>query len=73
MTDFPELVERLAPVLVEKRGIADRDQRGGLESAVRAPGFAVTMLRTAGLGDRPIGVVTGDDVLGLIPEWIARD
>ena len=34
VTDFPELVERLAPILAEKQGLCDRHQRRRAEPAV---------------------------------------
>jgi Acyclic terpene utilisation family protein AtuA len=70
VTDFPELVERLAPILVEKAGLRIVTNAGGLnppECAARCG----EILQSAGLAETAIGVVTGDDVLALIPEWIA--
>ena len=71
VTDFPELVERLAPILVEKESLKIVTNAGGLNprSCARICG---QVLKTGGLADQAIGVVTGDDVLGLIPEWIAQ-
>jgi hypothetical protein len=68
VTDFPELVERLAPILAEQESLRIVTNAGGLNP----PGCAVRcgeILAGAGLGETAIGVVTGDDVLGLIPEW----
>ena len=67
VTDFPELVERLAPILREQPGLRIVTNAGGLESAVvrralrRDPGRPRAGRRTL------IGVVTGDDVLGSDP------
>jgi Acyclic terpene utilisation family protein AtuA len=71
VTDFPELVERLTPVLVEKEGLRIVTNAGGLNP----PACAIRcghILRSAGMADTAIGVVTGDDVLGWIPEWIGQ-
>ena len=69
VTDFPELVERLAPVLIEQPGLRIVTNAGGLNP----PACAVHCARTH-TGDELdhslIGVVTGDDVLDRIPGWI---
>ena len=69
MTDFPELVERLDRFSWRTES-EDCDECGGTESAVvcRTCG---RILESVGLGEQPIGVVTGDDVLGLINAWVA--
>jgi hypothetical protein len=69
--DFPELLERLVPILKEQGGPSIVTNAGGLNpnAAARRCG---AILAAAGLGDTPIGVVTGDDVLAEIPEWIAQ-
>jgi Acyclic terpene utilisation family protein AtuA len=71
VTDFPELVERLAPILVEKGSLKIVTNAGGLNppACARVCGTHLTSCR---LEDQLIGVVTGDDVLGLIDEWIAQ-
>ena len=69
VTDFPELVERLAPILVEKVGLRIVTNAGGLNPPACAARCG-EILSGAGLGDTAIGVVTGDDVLGKVPEWI---
>jgi hypothetical protein len=69
VTDFPELVERLVPVLFQKPDLRVVTNAGGLNP----PSCAVRcgeILARAGLGDVVIGVVTGDDVLDRIPGWI---
>ena len=72
MTDFPELVERLAPILLEKKRLQDRHQRGRTESAVVRPVLRPDPRTRSAWRIESIGVVTGDDVLGLIPDWIAQ-
>ncbi|MFI5457763.1 MAG: acyclic terpene utilization AtuA family protein [Isosphaerales bacterium] len=68
VTDFPELVERLAPVLIQKDGLRVVTNAGGLNPPSCAARCG-EILKNAGLRDIAIGVVTGDDVLGLIPAW----
>jgi hypothetical protein len=67
--DFPELIERLTPTLREKERLRVVTNAGGLNPPSCARRVGET-LRSAGLGAQAIGVVTGDDVLALIPEWI---
>jgi hypothetical protein len=69
--DFPELIERLTPTLREKERLRVVTNAGGLNPPSCARRVGET-LRSAGLGAQAIGVVTGDDVLALIPEWIAQ-
>ena len=69
VSDFPELVERLVPILVEKDGLRIVTNAGGLNPPACAARCA-EILEVAGLAPTAIGVVTGDDVLALIPEWI---
>ena len=69
VTDFPELVERLAPILIEKEGLRIVTNAGGLNPPSCARHCGEILSRPA-WRDEAIGVVTGDDVLGLIPEWI---
>ena len=69
--DFPELLERLAPILNEQAGPTIVTNAGGLNPSACAARCGA-ILAGAGLGGLPIGVVTGDDVLGRIPGWIAR-
>ena len=71
VTDFPDLVERLAPILVENEGLRIVTNAGGLNPPACAARCG-DILKSAGLANSAIGVVTGDDVLGLIPEWIAQ-
>jgi hypothetical protein len=68
ISDFPELVERLLPILSDQPGLTVVTNAGGLNppSCARRCG---EILAAAGLGDLPIGIVTGDDVLPRIREW----
>jgi hypothetical protein len=68
VTDFPELVERLAPVLSEKQALLIVTNAGGLNPASCAARCAA-ILEKAGQGSLPIGVVSGDDVLDQISDW----
>jgi hypothetical protein len=69
VTDFPELVERLAPILHQQPGLRIVTNAGGLNP----PSCAIqcgAILAHAGAEATAIGVVTGDDVLDRIPGWI---
>ncbi len=68
VTDFPELVERLGPVLLEDPNLRVVTNAGGLNPPACAARCGA-ILRTAGLRQAGIGVVSGDDVLELIPDW----
>jgi hypothetical protein len=69
VTDFPDLVERLVPILRDQTQLAVVTNAGGLN-----PGSCAVrcgrILDEAGLGELPIGIVTGDDVLASVPEWL---
>ena len=69
--DFPDLLERLTPILSEQTGLRLVTNAGGLNprSCVRA---CASILETRGQGGTKLGVVTGDDVLGSIPAWLAQ-
>jgi hypothetical protein len=69
VTDFPELVERLAPILLEQPQLRVVTNAGGLNPPSCAARCGEILTR-AGAGDTVIGVVTGDDVLDRIPGWI---
>jgi hypothetical protein len=71
VTDFPELVERLAPILAEQPELRIVTNAGGLNPQSCAARCGVILAR-AGAGGTPVGVVTGDDVLARIPDWIAE-
>jgi hypothetical protein len=70
VSDFPDLLERLVPILSDQMGLKIVTNAGGLNPAACASRCG-KILATAGLGDTPIGMVTGDDVLAKIPEWLA--
>jgi hypothetical protein len=69
VTDFPELVERLVPVLREQDGLRIVTNAGGLNPPSCAA-HCGKILSIAGMDTTAIGVVTGDDVLDRIPHWI---
>jgi Acyclic terpene utilisation family protein AtuA len=66
--DFPELLERLAPILKDQPGLRVVSNAGGLNAPACASQCGEILLR-AGLGDLAVGVVTGDDVLGRLAGW----
>jgi hypothetical protein len=70
VSDFVDLVSRLEPILRDQRALRIVTNAGGLNpsSCVRR---VAGLLEQGGLGDVPIGMVSGDDVLGAIPAWIA--
>jgi Acyclic terpene utilisation family protein AtuA len=70
VTDFPELVERLVPILAAQHGLRLVTNAGGLNPPACAQRVAGILTR-AGLDKIAIAVITGDDVLGRIPRWIA--
>jgi hypothetical protein len=68
VTDFPDLLGRLVPVLADQVGLKIVTNAGGLNP----PGLAArcgSILTAAGQEDMLIGIVTGDDVLARISEW----
>jgi hypothetical protein len=69
VTDFPELVERLVPILTEQQGLRIVTNAGGLNPPACAA-CCGEILAKAGLGATSIAVVSGDDVLGRIAHWI---
>ena len=69
-SDFPALLERLAPILIEQPGLRIVTNAGGLNPSSCARACAM-VAETANLGDVPIGIVTGDDILDSIPRLIA--
>jgi hypothetical protein len=69
VADFPDLLERLAPTLQEQAALKVVTNGGGLNPpacAARCGG----VLASSGLGSLPIGMVSGDDVLEHLPEWV---
>ncbi len=69
VTDFPETLDRLAPFLEEPHALRIVTNAGGLNPASCAIASGRHLGRS-GLGGLQIGVVTGDDVLEQIPEWL---
>jgi hypothetical protein len=67
--DFPDLLDCLAPILKEQGGPSIVTNAGGLNPTACAARCGAILARS-GLGNQPIGVVGGDDVLGRIPGWI---
>src|SRR3954471_7821134 len=67
VADFTDLLARLAPVLAEQPGLSVVTNAGGLN-----PGSCVRkcagILAAAGQGGIGLAVLTGDDLLGAIPE-----
>lgn len=68
VTDFPELLERLAP---ESPAFTIVTNAGGLNPNACAARCG-SILEKAGQGGVPLAVVGGDDVLDRIPQWIAE-
>ncbi len=71
ITDFPELLERLAPLMREGGGPSIVTNAGGLNPSACSARCAMIMTG-AGLGNWPVGVVSGDDLLAWIPAWIGE-
>jgi hypothetical protein len=69
VTDFPELAERLTPVLKEQDRLRIVTNAGGLNPRSCAERCGV-IITNAGMGNAAIGVVTGDDVLEVLPGWL---
>jgi Acyclic terpene utilisation family protein AtuA len=71
VTDLPELLERLVPILNEQPGLRIVTNAGGLNPLACAARCA--RILHGGDPERSlIAVVTGDDVLDCIPRWIAE-
>jgi hypothetical protein len=71
VNDFPELLERLAPLLSEQPGLRIVTNAGGLNPTACAARCA-KVLRSAGLGETSIGVVSGDDIIDRVHDWAAN-
>src|SRR5690349_20950902 len=69
ITDFPDLLVRLLPILREQIGLKIVTNAGGLNPLECARRCA-RILKAAGHGDTTLAVVTGDDVLDRIPGWV---
>ena len=68
--DFPELLERLGPILLEQSGLRVVTNAGGLNAQACAVKCGGTLDRI-GLGRQLLAVVEGDDVLDLVRDWSA--
>ncbi len=66
--DFPDLLQRLAPHLAQNERVQIVTNGGGLNPSACARACGA-ILAGSHLGDLPLGVVTGDDVLGRLSEW----
>src|SRR6478752_4394599 len=68
VSDLPELLPRIAGDLRQQESLSIVTNAGGLNprSCVARCG---AILDVEGLGDRPVGMVTGDDVLPRLAEW----
>jgi hypothetical protein len=69
VSDFPNLLGRLAPHLLAQPNLTIVTNAGGLNPHACARRCA-TVLQAADL-DPPIAVISGDDVLNAIPGWIS--
>lgn len=69
VTDFPDLLDRLAPHLGEPDRLAIVTNAGGLNPSSCATRCGAILERHE-LGGLPVGVVAGDDVLDRVPGWI---
>ena len=71
VNDFPELVERMVPILRDQPGLRIVTNAGGLNPSACASRCARTLI-DAGMDRALVAVVGGDDVLDRIPNWIAH-
>lgn len=69
VTDFPELLGRLGPILANESRLQVVTNAGGLNPQACALTCG-PILANAGLGTPGVGIVYGDDILARIPEWI---
>jgi hypothetical protein len=69
--DFLDVLERLAPLLKEQPGLKIVTNAGGMNPAGCAA-RARAILDGAGLGDRRIGIVAGDDLLSRLDALLAE-
>ena len=71
VTDFPDLLDRLGPILREQDALRIVTNAGGLNPPALAARCAGPLER-AGQGGAPVAVVTGDDLLDRLPRWIGE-
>src|SRR5271166_4475370 len=69
VTDFPDTLGRLVPILQQQEGLRIVTNAGGLNPRSCAVACG-KLLDRAGLGELGVGIITGDDVLAEIPEWL---
>ena len=69
VTDFPDTLDGLVPILHQQETLRIVTNAGGLNPRSCAVECG-KLLDRAGLGELEIGIVTGDDVLKEIPEWL---
>src|SRR5262249_50872984 len=72
VTDFPDLLARLVPIVRDQSGLAIVTSAGGLNPPALARRCG-EILGGASQGERVLGVVTGDDILGRIAEWVRAE
>lgn len=68
VTDFPDLLDRLVPLLREQSDLKVVTNAGGLNAPACA-GKCARLLVERGQEEAIVGVVTGDDLLASIPRW----
>ena len=71
VTDFPDLLARIAPEIAANPELAIVTNAGGLNPSSCASA-AGRVLDANGLGGCSLATVSGDDVLSRIPGWIAQ-
>ena len=69
VTDFPDTLDGLVPILHQQETLRIVTNAGGLNPRSCAVECG-KLLDRAGLGELRIGIVTGDDVLKEISEWL---
>jgi hypothetical protein len=69
-TDFLDVLERLAPTLKAQPGLKVITNAGGMNAAACAA-RARSVLQRAGLGERVVATVSGDDLLPRLDELLA--
>lgn len=69
VTDFPDLLERLQPILTDQTGLTIVTNAGGLNPTACARRSGAILVGD-GRPKAPIGVVAGDDLRDRIPAWV---
>src|SRR5208282_3870289 len=69
VTDFPDTLDRLVPIVQQQETLRIVTNAGGLNPRSCAVECG-KLLDRAELGEFKIGIVTGDDVLRMIPAWL---